>query len=67
MQVSCLACEAWQVLRSPVTRVRAGNEPVAVQLSEQTGLGLFRKLCTLTLKGRAALPKHLHLLPLFQG
>lgn len=67
MQVSCLACETWQVLRSLVTRTRPRNEPVAVQLSEQTGLGLFRKQCTPNLEGRAALPKHLHLLPPFQG
>lgn len=67
MQVSRLAWEAWQVLRSLVTRVRAGNEPVAVQLSEKTGLGLFKKQLIPTLEGRAALPKHLHLLPPFQG
>lgn len=67
IQVSCLAWEAWQVLRSLVTRERGGNEPVAVQLSEKTGLGLFRKQRILTLEGRAALPKHLHLLPPFQG
>lgn len=55
-QVSCLACAAWQVLHSLVTRARAGSKPAAVQLSEQTRLGLFRKQCTLTPEGRVALP-----------
>lgn len=60
-QVSRLACEAWQVLRSPVTTARAGSKPAAVQLSEQTWLGLFRKQCTLTPEGRVALPNTLAL------
>lgn len=35
---------AWQSLRSLVTKARAGSKPAAVQLSEQTRLGLFSAL-----------------------
>lgn len=44
-----------------VTAERAGSKPAAVQLSEQTRLGLFRKQCTSTPKGWVALPNILAL------
>lgn len=44
-----------------VTTARAGSKPAAVQLSEQTRPGLFRKQRTPTPKGRVALPNTLAL------
>lgn len=49
------------VLCSLVTAARAGSKPAAVQLSEQTRLGLFRKQCAPTPEGRVALPNTLAL------